>query len=77
MVNMNYPNDRERTQAVERKIERSTWWPFYALLAVAGILLFWESWSPLPQIPTQVIGLAALGLLFGGIALWVIFTVKE
>ncbi len=59
------------------KLEGLTWWPLYALLGILGGLLFWEAFRPLPLIPVQVVSFAALGLLFGGIALWLILFVNE
>ncbi len=77
MENANYCNNKEREKVLEGQLEESAWWPLFALLAILGGLLFWEELSPLPQIPIQVVGLGALGLLFGGIALWVIFLARD
>ncbi len=77
MVNTNDAKDTERTQVLEGKGERTAWWPFYALLGASGGLLSWEAWNPLPAIPGEIIGFIAFGLLFTGIALWVIFSFKK
>ncbi len=77
MANANYRYNEWRVDEMEKKIEKPAWWPFFGLLGVAGGLLFWEALSPLPQIPTQAVSFVALGLLFVGLALWVIFLVRK
>ncbi len=77
MENACYRKHTVREEEREAALERPNWWPLYTMLAVLGALLFWEAWHPLPLISAQVVGLAVLGLLFGGIALWLLHYVSE
>ncbi len=77
MANANYQNDYGGAEEMEAKLKETTWWPLFALLGILGALLFWEALNPLPLIPAQVVSFAALGLLFGGVTLWLMVVVKE
>ncbi len=70
-------SNMEEAGEMEGQLERFAWWPLLGVLGVPGGLLSWEAWSPLPQIPVQAVSFAALGLLFLGIALWLILLVKK
>ncbi len=76
MENAKYQYSEVRVEAIEGKFEGPALWPFLASLAIPGGLLVWEALSPLPEVPASAVGFAALGLVFLGIALWVIFFVK-
>ncbi len=77
MANANYRHNEWSVGKMDRKTEGPGWWPFFGLLAAPGALLFWEAFSPLPQISTQAVSFVALGLLFVGIALWVILLARK
>ncbi len=77
MENVNYRNSEGREEEMGETLEGLTCWPLFALMGILGGFLFWEALSPLPLIPAQVVSLAGLGLVFGGIALWVILFVNK
>ncbi len=77
MKNANYQLHEEREEAMEGKLGGPPWWPLFGVLGIPGGLLSWEALSPLPLIPAQAVSFAALGLVFCGIALWVIFFLNE
>ncbi len=72
-----YPNIQEKADEMEEQLKTFPWWPFVGVLGAPGGLLFWEALSPLPQIPAQAVSFVALGLLFCGIALWVILLARD
>ncbi len=76
MENLNYRNKERREVEMEAKSDGLTWWPLFSLLGILGALLFWEAFSPLPLVPVQVVSFTALGLLFGGFAVWLMLFVK-
>ncbi len=77
MENAKYRNNQQREKVIEGQLGGFAWWPLFGVLGIPGGLLFWEALSPLPLIPVQAVSFAALGLVFCGIALWVIFFLNK
>ncbi len=75
MESANYRKHAVRAEEREATLARPTWWPLFILLAVFGSF-FREAWHPLPLIFAPVVGLV-VGLLFSGIALWLIHYLSE
>ncbi len=67
----------EEADEMKGQLGGFAWWPLLGVLGIPGGLLSWEALSPLPEIPVQAVSFAALGLLFLGIALWLILLVKK